>query len=91
MAMSGGRTYSQNYQELEEDAKKCYNIKLDSVSEKLNDPYTLSTKMITPQALPDVQYPDIYNYLISTPSVYTKEDIRAIKAWKHTNTYWLAG
>ena len=56
MAMSGGRTYSQYYQELKEDAKKCHNIKLDSISEKLNDPYTLSTEMITPQALPNGQY-----------------------------------
>ena len=61
MAISGGRTYSQYYQELDEDAKKRYNIKLDSISEKLNDPYTLSTEMITSQALPDDQYPDIYN------------------------------
>ena len=43
MAISGGRTYSQYYQELEEDAKKRYNIKLESVSEKLSDPYTFST------------------------------------------------
>ena len=90
MALSGGRTYSQYYQELEEDAKKRYNIKLDIVSEKLNDPYTLSTEMITPQALPDVQYPDIYNYLISTPSVYTKEYLKAYKSLE-VYKYLLAG
>ena len=39
--------------------------------------------MITPQALPDVQYPDIYNYLISTASVYTKD----LKAYKNLEAY----
>ena len=92
MATNRGRTYSQHYQELEEDAKKRYNTKLDIISEKLDDPYSLSALTITPQNLPDVQYPDIYNYLINTPNTYTKDDLKSYKsldAYKYLLSGWV--
>ena len=91
MATNRGRTYSQHYQELEENAKKRYNTKLDIISEKLDDPCTLYTPT-TPQNLPDVQYPDIYNQLINTPNTYTKDDLKSYKsldAYKYLLAGWV--
>ncbi len=47
--------------DLTEAGKERYNVKLDRISKNINDPYTLSTKLMAPSNVPDVQYPDIYN------------------------------
>ncbi len=54
----------------------------------MDDPYTFSAALITPHSVPAIEYPDIYNYLIETRSIYTKEDMRA---WMPISIYWLAG
>ena len=39
------------------------------------------------QDWPDVLYPDIYNYLIETPGLYTKETLKAYKSLDGYNFY----
>lgn len=65
-------------------------FKLNSINKKINDLYTFSAKLMSPQTVPDVHYPDIYNYLIDTPSVYTKGDLKAYKSLD-AYTYLLVG
>ena len=62
--MSGGRKYSDYYQQLEESVQIRYNAKLDSVGAGVDDPYTFSCEDAD-CTVPNIEYPDIlllYNY-----------------------------
>lgn len=78
LAMSAGRKYSDYYKQLEDSVKKRYNDKLDSINIGVDDPYTFSPGQS--DAVPNIEYPDIYNFLINTPSPYTKEELKAYKS-----------
>ncbi len=43
LAMSVGRKYSGYYEQLEDDVKKRYSDKLNSIGVKVDDPYTFSS------------------------------------------------
>ena len=48
----------------------------------IDDPYVTQEQGIQSvdwQDWPRVEYPDVYNYLTHTPSVYTGESLRALK------------
>ena len=68
--------YSGYYEELENEAKVRYCEKLDRIGKEADDPYTLELQDISesPQ-MPDIQYPDVYNYLINTTSFYTSDEL----------------
>ena len=66
------RKYSGYYEQLTDDANKGYNEKLNTLGEAVDDPYTFSS--IGVNVMPNIEYLDIYNFLINTPSPYTKED-----------------
>ena len=49
--------------------------------EQLTDPYLLKDKWTDDIAsLPEITWPDVSEYLIDTPSTYTKESIKAYKS-----------
>ena len=60
---------------LSEEDKEGYKCKLTlSDGQILPDPYSLLNNWKSDVALmPDTTWPDIYNYLINTPSNYSKE------------------
>ncbi|XP_021342823.1 uncharacterized protein LOC110443137 [Mizuhopecten yessoensis] len=65
------------------DAKLRYSTKLlyNNGTEKLPDPYALTEKWDpNPSTWPDLTFGDIYLYLIDTPSIYTKESMKAYKS-----------
>ena len=81
IASHSARKFSVYFYGLDENAKKRYLQKLDSVSKNIDDPYTISCQLLTVSSvLPNIQYPDIYNFLIETPSAYTREHLKAYKS-----------
>ena len=74
-------TYSTYYHGLEEQAKSRYREKLAKIG-ALSDPYLSSTvsSSVDWQDWPDVRYPDIFSYLIETPSLYTHQQLKAYKS-----------
>ena len=72
---------SSYYSSLEGGRKKKYEDKLKALG--IDDPYMYSkTDCVKddPALWPRVEYPDIYNYLISTSSRYTREELKAYKS-----------
>ena len=65
--------------ELDEVAKKRYREKLDRIVSNVSDPYVLS-KNSSVEFFPSIEWPDVYNYLVNTPSPYTKESLKAYKS-----------
>ena len=69
---------------LDDELQHRYTSKLSNLN--ITDPYRLPEALFTavkdfdPDKLPDLQYPDIYNYLINFPSVFTGQSLRAYKS-----------
>ena len=83
---------SNYYEGLDLEAKKRYDVKIATFGE-LGDPYTAQKKSLMSlewQNWPSVEYPDIYNYLIATPSLYTKDKLKAYKSLE-AHKYFING
>ena len=75
------RKFSPYYMDLDPVAKKRYLEKLDMLPGTVDDPYINPHFVSRDSHLwPQVEYPDIYNFLINTPSPYTKEELKAYKS-----------
>ena len=78
------KRYSQYSRQLDDKAKMRYKEKLQ-ILDGIEDPYVERSSVapesgINWQDWPNVEYPDIYNYLITTPSPYTNEQLRVHKS-----------
>ena len=88
--MASAPSNSTYYNELDKIAKEQYREKLqrlgglvDPCLEKSRDDHT----SIDWQLWPKVEYPDIYNFLIATPSLYTGDSLKAYKSLDVYNYY----
>ena len=88
--MLSSRVVSEYYQQLTGTARKRYDEKLDMIG-VLCDPYAKTNPapwLTESTTWPEVEYPDVYNYLVSTPSPYTKQEM---KAYKSLEGYMMVG
>ena len=79
---NASKMFSTYYYGLEEIAKQRYRQKVERAG-LVDDPYVTLEQRIQSedwQNWPRIEYPDIYNYLIQTPSIYTGESLRAYKS-----------
>ena len=83
--------YSSLYEQLDSSDKARYKEKLRML-QLHSDPYLLdkNTWLTERSVWPPVEFPDVFVYLINSPSTYTKE---ALKAYKSTDawSYFVAG
>lgn len=82
-SISPEQLYSSYVNSLTPDAKQRYQTKLLYAygTKSLPDPYVLTDKWSTnPCTWPDLTFGDIYVYLIDTPSIYTKDSMKAYKS-----------
>ena len=78
---------SSYYESLDKESQLCYDRKLTTADgKKLPDPMSLKDWKNNVALSSDVNWPDIYNYLVNTPSEYTHE---SMKAYKSLNAYEL--
>ena len=58
-----------------------------STGELLSDPFTIKNWKCDESLLPDISWPDIYNYLIEYPSVFSKESLKIYKSLEGYNFF----
>ena len=80
---------SQYYAALSKEDQKRYKSKLTlSDGHALPDPYTLQEGWKNEVTLmPDTTWPDVYNYLINTPSSFSGESLKAYKSLEAYNFF----
>ena len=77
-----GEMASEQFNSLDYLAKRRYLEKLNIDGEDLPDPYSISDDLWMDDMTqwPDLQYGDVYSYLIDTKGAYTKETLKAYKS-----------
>ena len=73
--------------ELSSEELRRYKEKLKIINDQ--DPYELSKNLLSrdPELLPTIEYPDNVNYLVFSPSPFTKDDLKAYKELKAYNQF----
>ena len=74
---------------LDYEAKRRYKEKLKIEDEELPDPYSLSEIQLLDdlKQWPDIEFGDIYTYLINSKGLYTKESLKAYKSLEAYNFF----
>lgn len=89
--MASVTQYSSYYYALDENARKRYKENLQKLGEATNPYLKWQTgTTIEWQLWPEVEYPNIYNFLIATPSLFTSDSLKAYKSLDAYN-YYISG
>ena len=94
MAIPSERSHSQYFQQLDSTAKARYLEKLRILG-NIEDTYVrsgISGTNVEWYDWPNVEFPDIYSYLIAAPSPCTKEELKAYKSmdrYKYVTNGWI--
>ena len=79
---------SSYFESLTNTDKADYNGKFTlSMGELLSDPFTIKNWKCDESLLPDIAWPNIYNYLIECPNVFIKESFKAYKSLEGYNFF----
>ena len=84
------RKESEYQVKLDYEAKRRYKQKLKFEDEELPDPYSLRSELDlldNPKIWPDIEFGNIYTYLINTKGLYTKESLKAYKSLEAYNFF----
>ena len=75
-------------QGLDETSKVRY---LEKISVLEFDPYLtdIDGTILPNHEWPTVEYPDVFNYLVTTPSKYTKENLKSLEGYKLFVDGWI--
>ena len=72
--------------------------RIDTLNILVDDPYTFGSGTgilkALPTNVPQIEYPDIYNFLINARSLYTKDELKAYKSlegYKYLVAGWVNG
>ena len=74
------RQISRYYASLDKIAKARYLSELDQISPNCADSCTYSPRDGVSAVYPKIEYPDFYNYLVCSVSVYTKDQSKAYRS-----------
>ena len=66
---------SEYFESLSGDARVRYETKL-LTAELTKDPYSITEWIEEPSVIPDIKWSDFMLYMVSTPSPYTKEEVK---------------
>ena len=74
---------------LDYSAQKLYLMKLKVDGRDLKDPYDIPDELWLddPSKWPEIQFGDIYTYLMDTPGIFTKENLQAYKSLEAYNYF----
>ena len=82
------RSESNYLKSLPETEKTSYKAKLTlSDGFALPDPFAIEEWSDNTSKIPEVTYPDIYSYLVDTPSEFTKEKMKCYKSLEAYNFF----
>lgn len=92
MDQQAGPVYSEHFLVLSDQDKERYQKKLTVDGHDIPDPYMLPKECWVEDCSkwPNVEYGDVFNYLVNTPGMYTQEAMKAYKSLDGYN-YFISG